>query len=43
MEENNHIISQDKTLVFALGRINDIKIAPLEIIVIEENERKVGT
>ncbi len=43
MEENNHIISQDKTLVFALGRINDIKIAPLVLFVIDENERMVGT
>lgn len=41
--ENNHIISQDLTVLDALKQINSFKYGPLVLFCIDERERMVGT
>ncbi len=41
--ENNHIISQDITLLEALSRINSLAPDPLVLFVVDNNQRMVGT
>lgn len=41
--DDNHIIYQDLSLHTALDRINNIKIGPLVLFVIDSNQRMVGT
>ncbi|WP_294620133.1 nucleotidyltransferase family protein [uncultured Bacteroides sp.] len=41
--DNIHIISQQRTLLDALKRINDIRTAPLVLFVVDEQNRMCGT
>lgn len=40
---NNHIITQDKSLLEALSQLNDIKSEPLVLFVVDDEKRMVGT